>query len=142
LAGADRHPWAVAEANWTYRQLGISGHAVQADISRVKLSARRGAGIIAAYTINELSDPVREEMLARLLHAGARGAVILVVEPIARRLAPWWSRWEEAFAAAGGQAAEWRFPAELPDRQRTLARAAGLTARELTARSLLIPHRA
>ncbi|HEX6972945.1 MAG TPA: hypothetical protein VF147_01005, partial [Vicinamibacterales bacterium] len=27
MSGVDRHPWAVAEANWTYRQLGLDGRA-------------------------------------------------------------------------------------------------------------------
>jgi hypothetical protein len=33
---------------------------------------------------------------------------------------------------------EWRFPADLPRRQRDLAKAAGLDPRELTARSLYL----
>jgi hypothetical protein len=61
-----------------------------------------------------------------------------VIEPIARRVAPWWGRWEENFVARGGRADEWRFGADLPLRQRELARAAGLDPRELTARTLFL----
>ena len=30
ISGFDRHPWAVAEANWTYRVLGLQGRALPA----------------------------------------------------------------------------------------------------------------
>ena len=136
INGVDRHPWAAAEANWTYRTLGLTGHAAQGTIDRAPIRGRRGHAVLAAYAVNELSDPSRAALLTRLLDAHAQGSRILVIEPIARRLTAWWTGWEHAFAAAGGRADEWRFPADLPERQRQLARAAGLQPRELTARSL------
>jgi hypothetical protein len=136
MDGVDRHPWAVAEANWTWRQLGLDGRAVQGDVDRVKLAGARGDGILAAYTVNELPETTRDALLPRLLAAHERGARVLIVEPIARRMAPWWGAWEKAFAAAGGSAGEWRFQTPLPHRQRELGKAAGLDPRELTARSL------
>ena len=137
MTGADRHPWAVAEANWTYRQLGLDGHAIQRDVARLRIDVRQSTGILAAYAINELPEATRSEMLARLT-AAAGTATVLIIEPIARRTTPWWGTWEAAFAAAGGRADEWRFPTVLPERQRQLARAAGLNPTELTARSLFI----
>lgn len=136
IDGVDRHPWAAAEANWTYRTLRLTGHAAQGTIDRTPIRGRRGHGMLAAYAVNELSDTSRDALLARLLGAHAQGSRILIIEPIAKRLTSWWMRWERAFGEAGGRADEWRFPAELPDRQRQLARAAGLQPRELTARSL------
>jgi hypothetical protein len=137
--GADRHPWAVAEANWTYRQLGLTGRAVRQDLTKVRLAPAARMGILAAYVINELSDDVRAAMLRRFLEARMAGATVLIVEPIARRATPWWTSWEAACAAAGGRADEWRFPATLPPRQRQLAKAAGLNPQELTARTLWLP---
>lgn len=136
ITGFDRHPWAVAEANWTYRLLGLRGRALRRDLSRVRLEPAPRLGIVAAYTINELPEDVRAVWLPRLVEAHARGAAVLVIEPIARRVAPWWRAWEDAFVAAGGRADEWRFAETLPSRQRELARSAGLNPRELTARSL------
>jgi hypothetical protein len=89
-----------------------------------------------AYAVNEISEETRSALLPRLVDAHERGARVLIIEPIAKRLAPWWSHWAEAFSAAGGRADEWRFPIDLPDRQRQLGRAAGLVPRGLTARSL------
>ena len=138
VAGVDRHPWAVAEASWTYRAAGLSGRARQGDLARTALRAAPGSGVLAAYAVNELPADARSSLLRRLLEAGGSGARVLVVEPIARRAAPWWGEWAAAFSAAGGRADEWRFRAALPERQAQLARAAGLDPRELTARSLYL----
>jgi SAM-dependent methyltransferase len=136
VKGVDRHPWAVAEANWNYRELGVSGRAVQGDAARVLLTSRPHAGVIAAYTINELPDATRDRLLPRLLEAHERGVRVLVIEPIARRLGSWWDAWQRAFESSEGRAAEWRFSLALPERQRQLGRAAGLDPREQTARTL------
>jgi hypothetical protein len=136
IRGVDRHPWAVAEASWTYRVLGIPGRAEQLPIERANVRGRRGDGILAAYAVNELADASRRQLLPRLLAAHAKGSSVLIVEPIARGVASWWDEWAEAVRSAGGRTDEWRFPAQLPDRQRQLAHAAGLRPRELTARSL------
>lgn len=138
VAGIDRHPWAVAEANWTYRTLGIRGRASQGDIGRAPLHLRPGSGLIAAYAVNEVSREVRDRLLPQLVSAHERGAAVLIVEPIARRMAAWWTEWAARFGARGGRSDEWRFAVELPPRQRGLARAAGLDPRELTARSLFL----
>jgi hypothetical protein len=136
INGLDRHPWAVAEANWTYRIFGITGYAGQGDISRAPIRGRRGHGILAAYTINELPEEARSALLSRLVEAHTHGARVLVIEPIATRLATWWPEWADTFLAAAGRADQWRFAMKLPERQRQLGRAAGLDPRELTARSL------
>jgi SAM-dependent methyltransferase len=138
ISGFDRNPWAVTEAAWTYRTLGIAGRAVQADAARTPIRAADGDGLLLAYVLNELPDESRAALRTRLLGGSARGRRVLVIEPIARRVAPWWSAWEDAFANAGGRSDEWRFPAELPPLQRNLARAAGLDPRGLTARTLAL----
>jgi Methyltransferase domain len=155
IRGFDRHPWAVDEANQTYRQLRLDGRAQQRDIASIGAGIGAGigtasgqsrdalritpqSGLIAAYAANELAAPGREALLSWLLAARERGARVLVVEPIARRSLPWWDDWAAAFEPSGGRADEWRFPAELPATQRGLAKAAGLDPRELTARSLFL----
>jgi hypothetical protein len=137
VLGIDRHQWAVAEAAWTYRVFGLRGRTVQDDGARAPIPVRR-AGLLAAYFVNELNDDGRARLLRRLLDAARRGATVLVVEPIARRSAPWWDGWAETFAEAGGRADEWRLPADLPNLVRRLDRAAGLSHEELTARTLFL----
>jgi SAM-dependent methyltransferase len=139
IRGIDRNPWAIAEANWTYRQLGLAGRATQRDASRAALQGRGGTAAVVAYAANELSDQGRATLLEQLLRLHGQGARVLVIEPIARRAAPWWRDWERVAVSSGGRADEWRFPSTLPPRQHALARAAGLDPRELTARSLYLP---
>ena len=86
--------------------------------------------------MNETSEDVRSTLLRRYLQGGANGVRILIVEPIAHRVTPWWRNWRRAFEDAGGRAYEWRFEADVPESVRRLGRAAGLDTRELTARSL------
>jgi hypothetical protein len=136
INGIDKHPWAIDEANWTFRQFGITGYAGQGDIARAPIRGRKGHGILAAYSINELDDETRARLMSRLAEAKESGSHVLVIEPIAKRALAWWSEWEARFLAAGGRADQWRFRIELPERQRLLGRAAGLDPRELTARSL------
>lgn len=141
IRGFDRHPWAVSEASWTYRQFGLRHRVVQANITAhgfrgISSEALAGTVILAAYAVNELAPEARSTLFASLRAARAQGASVLVVEPIARRLSPWWRDWQTAIERDGGRADEWRFPSDLPPTQRALARAAGLDPRELTARSL------
>ena len=63
INGIDKHPWTIDEANWTYRQLGISGYAGQGDIARAPIRGRKGHGILAAYSVNELDDDIRSSLL-------------------------------------------------------------------------------
>jgi hypothetical protein len=145
IRGFDRHPWAIAEASWTYRQFQLHGRVMQASIAergmwqkRIGAGIRSGSAVLAAYAANELAPDGRAALLASLLAAHTDGARVLVIEPIARRSVPWWKDWQAAVERAGGRADEWRFPAELPPTQRGLARAAGLDPRELTARTLFL----
>jgi SAM-dependent methyltransferase len=135
VSGVDRSGWAVEEARWNYRALGVHGRTIRGDLMKTALPGR-GHGILAAYTVNELDDTARAALLPRLLEVARRGARVLVVEPIARRPFPWWESWSAAFREAGGRDDAWRFPADLPERLRLFDRAARLDHREITGRSL------
>lgn len=137
VLGLDRHPWAVEEARWTYRQLGLRGQARRSDISRLPVMRSRDAAI-AAYVLNELPDAVRVSVEDQLLAAAARGSRVLILEPIARSIAPWWDGTAARVRAAGGRADEWRFAATLPPLVQLLDRAAGLKHGEITLRSLYL----
>jgi SAM-dependent methyltransferase len=135
VVGIDRNPWALAEASRTYRDFVIRARTRQDDLTTVTLPAERTL-FLAAFVLNELSEEARELMFRRLLHRVAQGDRVLIVEPLAGSVTPWWNRWREAFQTAGGRADEWRFRAELPPIVAKLDRAAGLDHREVTGRSL------
>jgi protein-L-isoaspartate O-methyltransferase len=137
ITGIDRHPWAVEEARWTYRQFGLRGTSKTGDATRLPLVPSNGA-VIAAYTLNELPPAVRAMVEEHLLAAAVKGARVLILEPIARSVTPWWDAAAVRVAAAGGRADEWRFPVELPPMLRLFDNAAGLNHRELTLRTLYL----
>jgi SAM-dependent methyltransferase len=136
IVGVDRHPWAVTEAMYTYRDLGLRGRARVGDLTRMPLP--QGRAYLAAFTLNELPDDARRALLARLEKAAAGGAAVLLVEPLSKAVAPWWLAATEPFLAAGGRVDEWRVHVPLPTIVAKLDRAAGLDHREITARSLWI----
>jgi len=140
VAGLDRHPATVEEARWTYRQLRVEGQARTGDVARTTLPPGTAA-VLAGYLLNELDDEVRIRVWALLRDAAARGAQVLVVEPIARTLTPWWDAAAAEALADGGRADEWRFTTTLPGIVDKLDQAAGLRHRELTARSIYLPGR-
>jgi hypothetical protein len=135
----DRLGWALDEAALTYRQFGLSARLRRQALPRTRLATGPGpSGHVAAYAINELDHVTREAAKRMLLERARGGDAVLVIEPIAKRVAPWWPLWAKDFLETGARADEWRFALPLPERVRTLARAAGLDAREQTARSLWV----
>jgi predicted RNA methylase len=137
ILGVDRHPWALAEAARTYRDLGFRARTVRADAATAGLP-KSPALVLAAFTLNELDEEARQTLLSRFLERAKRGDRVLVVEPLAGFVARWWNAWRQSFADAGGRADEWRFRVELPPIVAKLDRAAGLDHRELTGRTLYI----
>ena len=133
--GVDRNAWAAAEASRTYREFGLDGRVRQDDVASVRLPKARSA-IVAAFTMNELAHGPRDDVMARLVDRVQHGDRVLIVEPLAGFVAPWWNRWGDAFTAIGGRADEWRVTTELPPIVAKLDRAAGLNHREITGRSL------
>src|SRR5512138_508169 len=137
VLGIDRHPWAADEARWTYAQLGIHGRARVGDVARFN-DARDGTGIVAAYVLNELADSSRVRVETALFAAAGRGARVLVVEPIARAITPWWDTTAARIVASGGRADEWRWPIVLPPLVRLLDKSAGLDHRVIAVRTLFL----
>jgi hypothetical protein len=138
VLGLDRNGWAVGEAAWTFRELGVRGSARRAELAGAG-PPRPGEAVLAAYAVNELAEPERAALLPRLLGAARARARVLVVEPIARRSSPWWEGWRRAFVAQGGREDAWRFRVPLPELLARLDRASGLDHREQTAASLYLP---
>jgi len=138
IVGIDRHPWAASEARWTYHTLGLHGQARQGDATALP-HVKPGAAIVAAYLLNELPPDARRRLEDGLLDAASRGARVLVLEPIARAITPWWEESAKRVVAAGGRADEWHFETNLPPSTALLGKAAGLNSRELKVRSLYLP---
>jgi hypothetical protein len=134
----DRSQWALDEARRTYHQFGLRPVLRRGDVAAARLPAER-ATFLAAFVMNELPAAARDELLRRLFDRAARGDRVLVVEPIAGFVAPWWNTWRDRVLDAGGRTDEWRVRAELPLLVAKLDRAAGLDHHQLTARTTWLP---
>lgn len=137
VIGIDRHPWSLDEARQTYREFGLTSRVRMENIATATLPKGPQA-FLAAYAINELADSSRDQVMAKLIHRAANGDRLLIVEPMARFVTPWWKQWTAEIERVGGRADEWRFRIELPPIVKKLDSAAGLDHRELTARSLSV----
>jgi hypothetical protein len=137
LLGVERHPWAVRETEWSWRTLGLPGHVIHADLGRIRWP-RDPFAIVVGYAANELPEATRSALRDRLLDVARAGRAVLVVEPLAGAVAPWWRNWTEAFASVGGRADEWRLALELPAVVKRFDRAAGLDHRVVKARSISV----
>jgi predicted RNA methylase len=135
--GVDASSWALQECRWNYRHFGIQGATRNTDLKTFKISTN--TAVIAAFTINELDTEDRARFRNEFLKIHRAGLPVLVVEPIARKLASWWSDWAKEIDSAGGRADEWRFRIALPERLGLMDRASGLDHREITGRSLWLP---
>jgi len=133
VIGIDRHPWAVGEAWRTYADLRVHGQARVGNLARLPM-IRHAA--VAAFVLNELPDPLRVQVENQLFAAAAQGARILVIEPIARSVVPWWDATARRVISSGGRADEWRFSVDLPPMLRLFDKAAGLNHREVKVRTL------
>jgi hypothetical protein len=134
VLGIEALSWAAQEARWTYSTLGVRGTVRVQDIGRFRIP--RETAVIAAFTINELEDQVRESILLQCLRTAEAGNPVLIIEPIARRLSAWWDGWAMKVKAAGGYESDWRLSVKLPEQIAKMDRATGLNHRELTGRSL------
>ena len=156
ILGIDRDRWALAEADWNWRQMGLRARSKQDDLVRQATDAirpRRHAagrskdrplhiphGIVAGWSVNELASDRRDALLSVFTRLAQSGAAILVIEPIARRASPWWTEWATAFRRLGGRDHEWCFETPLPHRLAELSEAAGFRRDALTARTLWLPR--
>ena len=140
ITGIDVNPWALAEARWNWRSLDVHTgcQTLQQDAAHLRITGP-APSILAAYTVNELPDTARQTLLSALTARLTQGAQLLIIEPIATRLTPWWPAWEAALQRFAPRMDTWRFRAPpLPEKLRLLDKAAGLNHRELTARSLYV----
>jgi hypothetical protein len=134
ITGVDIHVWALEEAAWTWRTLGLDARGRRGDVLRARLDP--GASIVAGWSVNELDQRSRAGLLTHMMDASTRGSTVLVVEPIGRRATPWWPEWQTAFTTRGGRSDEWRFDDPLPPVLAELDEAAGFRRDGLSAKTL------
>jgi hypothetical protein len=136
VAGVDDHQWAVEEARWNLKTLGIDGRVTRGDLTTVVNGSLAVDAIVMGWAVNELTADARALVLSTLTAFAANRGPVLIVEPLSHAVSPWWEEWVSAFAPAGGRADEWKFRIEQPAMLKELSHRAGFRRDVLGARSL------
>jgi SAM-dependent methyltransferase len=141
VEGFDRSGWALGEARRTYAAFRLAAHcrrsalpdALPSDVSRLGPADLLAVG----WLVNELEPEPQERLLETLLEARRHGARLLLLEPLAGPISPWWEAWQPRFECAGVCARPLKRSLELPAWIARMDKAAGLSHRPLGARVLL-----
>ena len=141
ITGVDANAWAIDEARWNWRALGLRGQAVRGDLLTTARSLVRQSdaalattGLIAGWAINELAKADRDQLLDVLDQLLQRGATLVVLEPLARGVAPWWDEWAARLAPRNVREADVKTEVDLPPPLDSFSDAAGFRKKELGAR--------
>jgi len=136
VAGVDDNQWAVDEARWNLKTLGIDGRVTRGDLTTVVKGSLAVDAIVLGWAVNELTAEARSVLLPKLVEFATGRGPVLIVEPLSHAVSPWWSEWAAAFAPAGGRADEWKFHIEQPAMLKELSHRAGFRRDVLGARSI------
>lgn len=138
LTGIDVSAWTLEEAKWNWSMLGLRGRTRHDNLVRALegVEASPRTALILGWTLNELDAATRVRATEFILALADRRVPIIVIEPIATRLVPWWPAWAERAAKAGGRVDEWKFGPALPAALADLDEAAGFRRESLSARSV------
>ncbi len=134
ITGIDLNAWALDEARWNWRTLGLHGRSTKGDAAEAlaRLVARpqslAGTGIVAGWAINEMPAATQARLLEALATSAERGASVLILEPLARRVSPWWDAWVGRLSPLGADTADLQLADRAPEWLDDLARSAGLSA--------------
>jgi hypothetical protein len=148
VVGVDLNPWVLGEARWNWRALGVHGRVRRGDLvaAAEALSQttpphlrNRRLGVVLGWSVNELTHSDRRRLLdalLRLLSRARQRVSLLIVEPIARTVSPWWDDWTAALAAIGATDFEIEECRRLPAPLAALDQEAGFDRTSLKARAL------
>jgi SAM-dependent methyltransferase len=135
----DRSGFALSEARATYAAFGLAARTQRGALPAAFPEARAGDLVVLGWVVNELEEGARERLLDALRAALAAGARLLLAEPLAGPVSPWWRSWADALAPFGIEEPRIKVPVALPAWIARLDRAAGLDHRVLGARVLVGP---
>ena len=143
ITGVDANAWAIDEARWNWRTMGLRGQAVRGDLLttargllRQPNTALASTGVIAGWAVNELSKPGRDQLLDVLGQLLERGATLVILEPLARGVAPWWDDWATRLAPHKVREGDIKAEVDLPAPLDSFSAAAGFRKKELGIRAM------
>ena len=139
VVAVDRSGFALSEARHTYAAFGLLARTKRALLPEATPRAAAGDLWVLGWSVNELDASARDEMGARLVGALERGVRVLLLEPLAGGVSPWWPQWCAALGAHGVVDFESKQRIVQPEWIARLDRAAALDHRVNGARVLAGP---
>jgi SAM-dependent methyltransferase len=135
----DRSGFALSEARRSYAAFGVLADTRRGRVPDALPRAGAGELLVLGWFANELGDAERAALLEALRAALGAGAALLLLEPLAGAVSPWWRSWARALTPLGVEEPRFKTRLALPEWIARLDRAAGLDHRILGARVLLGP---
>lgn len=139
VRGVDVASWAPAAAARTYAALGVRGQAATGRLPGALGWPANPALLVFGWSLNELTDSAREGVRKRIESGLRKGCGLLILEPLSRRITPWWDTWAGRMRRLGAVAVQEKAHVTLPPTLRDLDRAARLDHRTLGARAIYRP---
>ena len=139
VVAIDRSGFALSEARLTYAAFGLLSQTKRAQLPGALPRPAPGALWVLGWAVNELDERSRNDLGERLVRAIESGVRLLLLEPLAGGVVPWWSEWCAELAALGVVDLESKARVELPEWIARVDRASGLDHRVIGARVLAGP---
>lgn len=139
IEGIDRSGWALREARHTHAAFGLRGRTRRASLPEALPRLRGGDALVLGWMANELEQGARVRLLDFVAGAVRAGHAVLVLEPLARAIAPWWPTWAATLVPLGARDLELKVDADLPEWIERLDAASGLDHTTLGVRVLAAP---
>jgi SAM-dependent methyltransferase len=139
VVAIDRSGFALSEARQTYAAFGLLARTRRALLPEATPRAAAGDLWVLGWSVNELDARARDELGARVVGALERGVRVLLLEPLAGGVSPWWAEWSAALGAHGVVDFESKSRIVQPEWIARLDRAAALDHRVIGARVLAGP---
>ena len=139
ITGIDRSGFALSEARHTHAAFGLLGRTRRGRVPDLLPRAEAGDLWLLGWSANEMDERARDALLERIVRAIGFGTRILLFEPLAGSIVPWWPAWRAALAPLGLADFECKARVALPEWVARLDAASGLDHRVLGARALAGP---
>ena len=139
ICGIDRSGFLLAEARRTWAAFGLAARARRGRLPEALPRPAGGELWLLGWAVNELAERARDALLEAVAAALRTGAALLLLEPLAGPVTPWWPAWVQALAPRGVEERLLKVPVDLPEWLARLDAAAGLDHSVLGARVLAGP---
>jgi len=139
VVAIDRSGFALSEARHTYAAFGLLAQTRRAQLPGASPRPAAGELWVLGWAVNELDERSRNALGEHLVRAIESGVRVLLLEPLAGGVVPWWSEWCAELARLGVVDRESKARVALPEWITRVDRASGLDHRVVGARVLVGP---